>query len=65
MNENAYRTRAERGEIQIGTRVTMIHTPAVLMLLKAAGLDFARIDMVRRAGYASIVAEIRRALPMR
>ena len=45
MNENAYRARAERGEIQIGTWVTMIRTPAVLTLLKAAGLDFARIDM--------------------
>jgi 2-keto-3-deoxy-L-rhamnonate aldolase RhmA len=45
VNENAYRVRAERGEIQIGTWVTMIRTPAVLTLLKAAGLDFARIDM--------------------
>jgi len=45
MNENAYRARAERGEVQIGTWVTMIRTPAVLTLLKAAGLDFARIDM--------------------
>src|SRR5437016_6043777 len=45
MNENAYRVRAERGEIQIGTWVTMIRTPAVLTLLKAAGLDFAPIDM--------------------
>src|SRR5438309_4224772 len=45
MNENAYRARAERGEMQIGTWVTMIRTPAVLTLLKAAGLDFARIDM--------------------
>src|SRR6266545_2878204 len=45
MVENAYRVRAERGEVQIGTWVTMIRTPAVLTLLKAAGLDFARIDM--------------------
>jgi 2-keto-3-deoxy-L-rhamnonate aldolase RhmA len=45
MNGNAYRVRAERGEVQIGTWVTMIRTPAVLTLLKAAGLDFARIDM--------------------
>src|SRR2546428_13350237 len=45
MNENAYRVRAERGEVQIGTWVTMIRTPAVLTLLKAAGPDFARIDM--------------------
>lgn len=45
MNDNAYRARAERGEVQIGTWVTMIRTPAVLTLLQAAGLDFARIDM--------------------
>jgi len=45
LRENAYRARAERGEIQIGTWVNMIRTPAVLTLLKNAGLDFARIDM--------------------
>jgi 2-keto-3-deoxy-L-rhamnonate aldolase RhmA len=43
--ENTYRTRAEHGEIQLGTWINMIRTPAVLTLLKAAGLDFARIDM--------------------
>jgi 2-keto-3-deoxy-L-rhamnonate aldolase RhmA len=42
---NAYRTRAERGEVQLGTWITLIRTPAVLTLLKAAGLDFARVDM--------------------
>ncbi|HZF05135.1 MAG TPA: aldolase/citrate lyase family protein [Patescibacteria group bacterium] len=45
MNDNAYRVRAERGEVQLGTWVTMIRTPAVLTLLRAAGLDFARVDM--------------------
>src|SRR2546428_4926200 len=45
MNENAYRARAERGHVQIGTWVTMIRTPAILTLLQAAGLDFARVDM--------------------
>ena len=45
MNDNDYRTRAERGEVQLGTWITMIRTPAVLTLLKAAGLDFARVDM--------------------
>jgi len=45
MNDNAYRLRAERGEVQLGTWITMIRTPAVLTLLKAAGLDFARVDM--------------------
>src|SRR3989440_10413781 len=45
MNDNAYRVRAEHGAVQLGTWVTMIRTPAVLTLLKAAGLDFARVDM--------------------
>jgi 2-keto-3-deoxy-L-rhamnonate aldolase RhmA len=45
MRENTYRSRAERGEVQIGTWVTMIRTPAVLTLLQAAGLDFVRVDM--------------------
>jgi 2-keto-3-deoxy-L-rhamnonate aldolase RhmA len=45
VNLNAYRTRAERGEMQLGTWITMIRTPAVLTLLRAAGLDFARVDM--------------------
>jgi 2-keto-3-deoxy-L-rhamnonate aldolase RhmA len=45
MNANAYRARSERGEVQLGTWVTMIRTPAVLTLLQAAGLDFVRVDM--------------------
>lgn len=45
MNENGYRVRAERGEVQVGTWLTMIRTPAVLTLLQAAGLDFVRVDM--------------------
>jgi 2-keto-3-deoxy-L-rhamnonate aldolase RhmA len=45
MKDNAYRVRAERGEVQIGTWVTMSRAPAVLTLLQAAGLDFARLDM--------------------
>ena len=45
MSDNVYRARAERGEVQIGTWITMIRTPGVLTLLRAAGLDFARVDM--------------------
>ena len=44
-DENLYRVRAERGEVQIGTWVNMVRTPSVLMLLRSAGLDFARVDM--------------------
>ena len=45
MTDNAYRMRSERGEVQIGTWITMVRTPAVLTLLRASGLDFARLDM--------------------
>src|SRR4029453_1295479 len=58
MNDNAYRTRAERGEIQIGTWVTMIRTPAVLTLLRAAGLDYARLDMEHSAFSIETVADM-------
>ena len=58
MNENAYRARAERGEVQIGTWVTMIRTPAVLTLLRAAGLDFVRVDMEHSSFSMETVADM-------
>src|SRR5712664_57811 len=58
MNENSYRARAERGEVQIGTWVTMIRTPAVLTLLQAAGLDFVRVDMEHSAFSMETVADM-------
>jgi 2-keto-3-deoxy-L-rhamnonate aldolase RhmA len=42
---NRMREGIERGEVQLGTWVTMVRNPAILMLLKAANLDFARIDI--------------------
>jgi 2-keto-3-deoxy-L-rhamnonate aldolase RhmA len=56
--ENAYRARAERGEVQLGTWVTMIRTPSVLTLLQAAGLDFARVDMEHSAFSIETVADM-------
>ena len=44
-SQNTYRPQAARGEVQLGTEVTMIRTPAVLTLLEAARLDFARVDI--------------------
>ena len=58
MNENAYRARGERGEVQIGTWVTMIRTPAVLTLLQAAGLDFVRVDMEHSSFSMETVADM-------
>jgi len=58
MNDNGYRARAERGEVQIGTWVTMIRTPAVLTLLQAAGLDFVRVDMEHSSFSMETVADM-------
>jgi 2-dehydro-3-deoxyglucarate aldolase/4-hydroxy-2-oxoheptanedioate aldolase len=58
MTENRMRARAERGEIQIGTWITMIRTPGILTLLQAAGLDFARIDMEHGAFSMETVADM-------
>src|SRR4029453_15071245 len=58
VTENRLRVRAERGEVQIGTWITMIRTPSVLTLLQAAGLDFARIDMEHGAFSMETVADM-------
>jgi 2-keto-3-deoxy-L-rhamnonate aldolase RhmA len=56
--ENAYRARAERGEIQLGTWITMIRTPSVLGLLQAAGLDYARLDLEHSSFSIETVADM-------
>jgi 2-keto-3-deoxy-L-rhamnonate aldolase RhmA len=56
--ENAYRARAERGEVQIGTWITMIRTPSVLTLLQSAGLDYARLDLEHSAFSIETVADM-------
>lgn len=45
MRPNPMRAALERGEVQIGTWITLVREPSILVLLKSAGLDFARIDM--------------------
>ena len=42
---NTMRAAVERGEVLFGTWVNLVSNPAILPLLKAAGLDFARVDM--------------------
>ncbi len=44
MKRNPMRAGVERGELQIGTWLQMVRNPAVLPLLKSAGLDFVRVD---------------------
>lgn len=58
MQPNPMRAGVERGEVQLGTWVTLFRNPAVLQLLKAAGLDFARVDMEHTALTIDTVADM-------
>ncbi|MEZ5934732.1 MAG: aldolase/citrate lyase family protein [Alphaproteobacteria bacterium] len=58
MRGNPMRAGVERGEVQIGTWVNMIRTPAILPLLKAAGLDFARVDMEHSGPSIETIADM-------
>ena len=66
MQTNPVREAIGRGEVQYGTWVNMVRNPAILTLLKGAGLDFARIDMEHSSPDMETVANmalLARALP--
>jgi 2-keto-3-deoxy-L-rhamnonate aldolase RhmA len=58
MHANPMRAGVERGEPQIGTWLTMVRNPAILALLKAAGLDFARVDMEHTGFSMETIADL-------
>ena len=58
MKANPIRTAVERGELQIGTWINMIRNPAILPLLKSAGLDFARVDMEHASPSIETIADM-------
>lgn len=58
MKRNPMRAGVERGELQIGTWVQMSRNPATLTLLKAAGLDYARVDMEHSGPSIETVADM-------
>jgi hypothetical protein len=45
MKTNAMKQALARGETQVGIWINMVRNPAILRLMKSAGLDFARFDM--------------------
>ena len=45
MKRNPLKKALAEGRPQIGTWINMVRNPAVLVLLQAAGLDYARVDM--------------------
>jgi 2-keto-3-deoxy-L-rhamnonate aldolase RhmA len=58
MQPNSLRARVARGELQLGTWINLVRNPAVLTLLKAAGLDFARIDMEHSSPSIETIADM-------
>ena len=57
MRPNPLKQGVARGELQIGTWVNMARNPAILTLLQAAGLDFARVDMEHSAANMETIAD--------
>jgi 2-keto-3-deoxy-L-rhamnonate aldolase RhmA len=58
MRGNPMRAGVERGEVQIGTWITLVRTPSILMLLQAAGLDYARVDMEHTGASIETIGEL-------
>ena len=58
MQGNPMRAGVERGDVQIGTWVTLVRNPSILALLKAAGLDFARVDIEHTSLSMETVADM-------
>jgi len=55
---NAMKAGIMRGEVQIGTWLNMVRTPGILPLLKAAGVDFARVDMEHTGASVETIADL-------
>src|ERR1051325_519279 len=46
------------GQVQIGTWINLARNPAILTLLKSAGLDYARVDMEHSSPSIETVADM-------
>lgn len=58
MYTNPMREAVERGEVQYGTWVNFARNPAILPILKSAGLDFIRLDMEHSSPSMETVADM-------
>src|SRR5215208_2245552 len=55
---NPMRSALAAGQVQIGTWINLARNPAILTLLKSAGLDYARIDMEHSSPSIETVADM-------
>src|SRR5690606_35418210 len=58
MKPNPLRAGVEHGQVQYGTRVNFARNPAILPILKAAGLDFIWLDMEHSSPSIETVADM-------
>jgi 2-keto-3-deoxy-L-rhamnonate aldolase RhmA len=58
MYGNLVRDAVQRRQVQVGTWINMVRNPAILPLLKASGLDFARVDMEHSSPSIESVADM-------
>jgi 2-keto-3-deoxy-L-rhamnonate aldolase RhmA len=55
---NPLRAAAAEGRVQVGTWINLTRNPAILTLLKSAGLDYARVDMEHSSPSIETVADM-------
>src|ERR1700730_10446072 len=58
MRHNPMRAALDGGGVQIGTWLNLARNPAILTLLKSAGLDYARVDMEHSSPSIETVADM-------
>lgn len=58
IKQNPMKLALRDGKVQIGTWINLIRNPAVLPLLKAAGLDYARVDMEHSSPSIETIADM-------
>ncbi|HET7767395.1 MAG TPA: aldolase/citrate lyase family protein [Chloroflexota bacterium] len=58
MKSNPLKANLAAGRVQIGTWINLVRNPAILTLLKAAGLDYARVDMEHSSPSIETVADM-------
>src|SRR3984893_18043617 len=58
MRHNPMRAALAAGQVQIGTWINLARNPAILTLLKSAGLDYARVDMEHSSPSIETVADM-------
>src|SRR5947199_7880548 len=58
MQPNPMKTALAGGKVQVGTWINLVRNPAVLTLMKSAGLDYARVDMEHSSPSIETVADM-------